>query len=111
MKNVKRAPLPLLLAFAAVALYAQTNDEKPLFALPYSPSLDVSSMDLSVDPCNDFYHYTCGGWIKKNPIPPDQALWNVYAKLTEENERFLWGILEQTSEPAPARNKVETEIG
>jgi len=111
MKNVKRAALPLLLALSAAALYAQTNDEKPLFALPYNPSLDVSSMDLSVDPCNDFYHYTCGGWIKKNPIPPDQARWDVYAKLTEENERFLWGILEQASQAVPARNKVETEIG
>jgi len=39
-------------------------------------------MDRSVDPCTDFYHYTCGGWIKKNPIPSDQARWDVYAKLT-----------------------------
>ena len=57
-------------------------------------------MDRSVDPCTDFYHYSCGGWIKKNPIPPDQARWDVYAKLTEDNERFLWGILEEASKPS-----------
>ncbi len=108
---MKLAALPLFLTVSAAALLAQSNDEKPLFALPYSPSLDASSMDLSVDPCNDFYHYTCGGWIKKNPIPADQARWDVYAKLTEENERFLWGILEQASNPAPTRSKVEIEIG
>ena len=34
--------------------------------------LDVTSMDTSVDPCADFFAYSCGGWIKKNPIPPDQ---------------------------------------
>ncbi|HEX6895243.1 MAG TPA: M13 family metallopeptidase, partial [Bryobacteraceae bacterium] len=100
-----------MLFLAGSALYAQSAAETPLSSLPYSPSLDLSSMDRTVDPCNDFYRYTCGGWIKKNPIPPDQARWDVYAKLTEDNERFLWGILLQASNPTAARNKIETEIG
>ena len=68
-------------------------------------------MDRSVDPCTDFYRYTCGAWIKKNPIPPDQARWDVYGKLNDDNEHFLWGILVEASKPNPARNVVETEIG
>ncbi len=68
-------------------------------------------MDRSVDPCADFYRYSCGGWIKKNPIPPDQSRWDVYAKLGEENHRFLWGILEEASKPSPNRSLVQTEIG
>jgi len=102
--------LCLLSASLACQVQGQTKDT-PLFALPYSPSLDLTSIDRSVDPCTDFYHYACGAWIKQNPIPPDQARWDVYSKLSDENERFLWGILEDVAKPNPGRSAVETEIG
>jgi putative endopeptidase len=99
-----------VLLVAAVSAFAQAP-ETPLQALPYSPSLDVTDMDRTVNPCEDFYHYSCGGWLKKNPIPPDQSSWSVYAKLYDDNQRFLWGILEDAAKPNPARSTVEREIG
>ena len=80
-------------------------------ALPYSPSLDLMSMDGSVDPCVDLFTYSCGGWQKKNPIPPDQTSWSVYAKLYQDNLTFLRGMLEQAAQPDPSRNAVTQEIG
>jgi putative endopeptidase len=68
-------------------------------------------MDRTVDPCVDFYRYSCGGWMKKNPIPPDQSSWDVYGKLAEDNRRFLWSILEEAAKPSANRSKVEVEIG
>ncbi len=79
--------------------------------LPYSPSLDVTSMDKSVDPCVDFYHYSCGGWQKRNPIPADQASWSVYAKLYQDNLNFLRGMLEQAGHVGPNRSAVEQKTG
>jgi putative endopeptidase len=93
-------------------LFGQSSTANtPLTALPYSPSLDTTSMDRAVDPCVDFYHYSCGEWIKKNPIPPDQSSWDVYGKLSEDNRRFLWSILQEAAKPSPNRTLVETEIG
>jgi endothelin-converting enzyme/putative endopeptidase len=107
---------PLLaLAAAAVVLapmsvHAQQPAAKPLTAMPYSPSLDVSSLDKTVDPCVDFYKFSCGGWVKNNPIPGDQASWSVYAKLGTDNQQFLWGILEEDAK-ATKRTPVQQKVG
>ena len=89
------------LGFCAAQLAAQPAPQ-PLQSMPYSPSLDVTSLDRSIDPCEDFYKFSCGGWEKNNPIPADQAGWSVYAKLGNENQQFLWGILE---DDAKAQNR------
>jgi len=101
--------------FAAFILCVVTalaqNDAKPLTALPYSPSLDVTAMDKTANPCEDFFHYACGNWIRKNPIPADQASWDVYSKLATENEQFLWGILLEAGDTAHKRTQQEQQIG
>jgi putative endopeptidase len=107
----------LLAALAATALFghalslpAQQPAPQPIQSMPYSPSLDVTSLDRSVDPCVDFYKFSCGGWQKKNPIPADQSGWSVYAKLGNENQQFLWGILEADAK-ATNRTPVQQKVG
>jgi putative endopeptidase len=78
---------------------------------PYTPSLDVKAMDKSVDPCGDLYSYSCGGWKKNNPIPPDQTSWDVYGKLYLDNLNFLRGILEQAAAGGAGRDAVTQKIG
>jgi len=78
--------------------------------MAYTPSLDVNAMDRAADPCVDFYQYSCGGWQKNNPIPPDQTSWSVYGKLYEDNLKYLRGILEEAS-TAKNRDAVTQKTG
>jgi endothelin-converting enzyme/putative endopeptidase len=107
---MKKTFWALVLGAAALAASAAAP-ETPLRELPYTPGLDLKSMDRSIDPCTDFYQYSCGGWMKANPIPADQASWDVYGKLAVENQRFLWGILDELAGKAEGRNANQQKIG
>ena len=67
-------------------------------------------MDLSVKPQDDFYSYANGGWLKRNPIPPEYARWGSFNELIEKNNDALHEIAEKAAAVAPqeaARPKVE----
>ncbi len=95
-------------ALLAAALQAAAQ---PATTLPYTPGLDVTALDKAANPCEDFYQFTCGGWMKNNPIPADQASWSVYGKLGQDNQRYLWGILETLAKNTAGRNPRQKQIG
>ena len=113
MKNLLFIAASFCLVLDSVAgAQSSSNQQQPTEpVLPYSPSLDLTSMDKSVNPCVDFFQYSCGGWKTKNPIPPDQVAWSVYGKLYQDNLNFLRGILEEAAGGKDRRDAVTQKIG
>src|SRR5579863_5364267 len=72
---------------------------------------DAGLVDKAVDPCENFYRYSCNGWFKRNPLPPDQISYGRFTELYELNRQHLKGILEQAAVPSPARMPNEQKIG
>src|ERR1700733_14929536 len=102
--------LALLAAFVPARAFCQS-------APPAAPAandlrvFDPSLIDKSVHPCDNFYRYSCNGWFKRNPLPPDQTSYGRFTELYEVNRLHLKQILEQAAVSSPARSPNEQKIG
>ncbi|KAM4046811.1 phosphate-regulating neutral endopeptidase PHEX [Anomaloglossus baeobatrachus] len=54
-----------------------------------------NKMNLSVDPCDNFFQFACGGWIEDNPIPDDQSNYGIYPWLRNNVDLKIKALLEK----------------
>jgi putative endopeptidase len=86
-----------------------TNSEQPP---PELDHFDAGKIDKNVDPCTDFYQYSCNRWVKDNPLPADEIFWGAFGKLQLWNEALLHQTaVETAAKPAAERNAVEQKVG
>jgi putative endopeptidase len=63
---------------------------------PRLTGADQGAMDRTTLPCDDFYSFACGSWMKATPIPDDEASWvRSFSVIHEENQKALRAILER----------------
>ena len=92
----------LILSMPMIMLVARQTAEK-------IPALDPVNMDLSVQPCADFYQYANGMWLKRNPVPPEFSRWGSFQILAEKNTLVLKGILEEAARTTGAVKGTNTQ--
>ena len=110
MRTLRFLSVVLLLAAVSLAQQSKTPANPTGLALPPDlpniPAFDITALDKTADPCVNFYQYACGGWMAKNPIPSDQAIWGRFSQLQERNRDVLRAILEVAAKPDPKRSAV-----
>jgi predicted metalloendopeptidase len=56
--------------------------------------VDLSAIDPSVRPQDDFWQFANGKWLAATPIPADRAAWNTFLALYETTQQQLRGVIE-----------------
>jgi putative endopeptidase len=104
----------LLLAFSCFSLtsFSQTTpapSEQKALELDH---FDAKNVDSSVEPCTDFYKYSCNKWIEKNPVPADEVFWGSFGKLALWNTAAVHQtILDTAAKSSDQRTPVEQKVG
>ena len=77
---------------------------------PLKSGIDLSDLNQTVQPGEDFYEYACGGWMKKNPLPAAYSRFGSFDRLAEDNNKRINGILKELLENTYPEGTVEQQL-
>ena len=72
--------------------------------------IDLTDLNQTVKPGEDFYEYACGGWMKKNPLPAAYSRFGSFDRLAEDNNKRINGILKELLENTYPEGTVEQQL-
>jgi putative endopeptidase len=76
------------------------------------PALNRADLDTTCAPCQNFYQYANGGWMKRVTIPAAFSGWSSFNELEERNRAELRRILETAAQrAATTRDADERMLG
>ncbi|HEY6268719.1 MAG TPA: M13 family metallopeptidase N-terminal domain-containing protein, partial [Candidatus Acidoferrum sp.] len=97
----------LALALAGIGLRASPGAADK----PSSWGFETTNLDKTCKPCDDFYQFAMGGWMKANPIPPEYSTYGSFTRLADQNQQNLRQILEDAAKAKAAPGSNEQKIG
>jgi putative endopeptidase len=98
-----------IVAFCAVLSIAAGSARKA--AGDASWGFSPANLDRTCKPCDDFYQFAMGGWMKANTIPAEYSTWGSFTVLRDKNLAAMRTILESAANSKAASGSNEQKIG
>jgi len=99
-RNMKKLTFAMLSALTVACGNPETEES----------ALDLTNMDTSVSPADDFYGYATGGWQKKNPLKPEYSRYGVMDVINENNQKRLNDLFKTMGQTTAMPGSVEQKI-
>lgn len=100
-----------LIAFSLIACQGAKDKNEATKKEVKFEAFSLSNLDTTVAPCEDFYQYSVGGWLKKNPIPSTESRWGSFNVVSDSNNLKLRTILEEFSNGDFEAGSMEQKLG
>ena len=103
------------LAAASITIACGGNTEEPNKEKEATketiPAFDISQIDSTVHPCEDFEHYAVGNWLKNNPVPESESRWGSFSVLDESNKEKIKAIIKEATNANGKKGSYEQQVG
>ena len=98
-----------VLAIMTLTLFAATSCHK---GPELTSGVNLDNLDTTVSPCDDFYHYACGGWLKAHPLDAEHSRYGAFDVLAETNQEQLRTLIDSLvnneNQPGSYGDKIAT---
>src|SRR5262245_43116972 len=104
MLLLRFASVPRILLF--VLICSACHSSQPGTSTPAAPTagIDLTGMDKSVAPGNDFNAYANGAWVKATEIPADKSSWGPGNILADETRKRTVDLIQQSANSSDKTN-------
>ena len=66
------------------------------------PAIELSNMDTTVNPADDFFRYANNNWLKNNPIPEEYSRYGAFTEIDQRTELLIQDIINEVSQDTSA---------
>ncbi len=91
----KANAIAILVSCIMAAGCAQKTVETPQPEREVVPAIELSNMDTTINPADDFYRYCNNNWLKNNPIPEENPYYDAFTEVSDRTKLQIKEIIDE----------------